>query len=213
MSIHEQLPWSERFSERFHIFALGETFDVDRFLATSKLDPDYVWRHKGNGPTNGLELLLGDAQAIPLTEQEEIAAAYLKAHRADLRALAQFPGVEALNLGLVYRLPLGATGCAPGPPRKLMLHALDAGVTPHYYVTLEGRQVESQPIVRKHPKGKTLTFERWGGTPLWKAIDNAIVDLVQTGGLVEDTYHEFIVERLCVAVGRRKKAIVAQLDR
>ncbi|MGO9775565.1 MAG: hypothetical protein ACLQGT_08875 [Terracidiphilus sp.] len=210
---HKQLPWPDRFEERFHIFALGEAFDVDSFLATSKLHPDYVWRRKGNGPTNGLELLLGDAEVIHLPEQEEVAVAYLKAHRDELRALAEFPGVEALNLGLVYRLPLGATGCAPGPPRNLMLHALDTGVTPHYYVTLEGRQVESQPIVRKLPKGKTLIFERWGGTPLWKAIDNAIVDLVQTGGLVEDTHHEFIVERLCVAVGRRKKAIIAQLDR
>jgi hypothetical protein len=111
MSSHQkQLPWPNRFSERFHILALGENFDVDTFLATSKLRPDYVWRHHGNGPTNGLELLPGDGQAISLAQQEEIAINYLEVHRDDLLALAQFPGLEALNLGLVYYCPINATG-------------------------------------------------------------------------------------------------------
>jgi hypothetical protein len=132
----ENLPWPERFSERFHIFALGETFDVDAFLATSKLHPDYVWRRKGNGPTNGLEFLLGDGQTIPLRRQEEIAIAFLEANRDELQALAQFPGLEALNLGLVYYCQPSATGFCVGPSSKLMYHALDTGVRPFYYGTL-----------------------------------------------------------------------------
>jgi hypothetical protein len=213
MSLQKDLPWPERFSEQFHIFALGEAFDVDGFLATSKLRPDYVWRRKGNGPTNGLELLLGDAQTLRLHEQEEIAVAYLKVHRDELRALAQFPGVEALNLGLAYRIALTTVGCVLGPPPKLMLHSLDAGVTPNYYVTLEGRQIESRPVIRRFPKGLKRTFEHWEDTLLWKAIGKAVADLVRSGDLVEDTYHEFVLERICSAVHRRRKAIAAQLGR
>jgi len=56
-SLEEQFPWPDNLSERFHIFALGETFDVDTYLATSTLKPDFVWRRKGNGPTNGIEAI------------------------------------------------------------------------------------------------------------------------------------------------------------
>lgn len=132
-------PWPERFSERFHIYALGESFDVDAFLARSSLRPSFVWRRMGNGPTNGLELLLGDARTTRIPEQEKIAIEYLRAHREELRSLADFPGVEALILGFVYRISPPATGICVGPSRELMLYALDAGVRPNFYVTLPDR--------------------------------------------------------------------------
>jgi hypothetical protein len=212
MDNQEQQPWPDSFSQRFHIFALGEAFDVDAFLAGSTLRPDFVWRRMGNGPSNGLELLLGNAHAVSLRNQEELAVAYLKANRDELRALAAFPGVEALNLGLAYRLPLNATGCCPGPPAELMFHALDTGVSPRYYVTLEGRQVEDHPIIRRLPKDTSYNLDRWEGTPLWRSVDKAIADLVRSGKMLEDTYHEFIVEGICDAIRRRKKAIVSQFS-
>lgn len=135
----ENQSWPDKFSERFHIFALGETFDVDAFLARSSLDPDFVWRRAGNGPTNGLEILLGDADKATLREQERIAVNYLREHRDELRALASFPGVEALNLGLVYRVGPNALGFCLGPSRALMISALDSGVSPNYYGTILGR--------------------------------------------------------------------------
>jgi hypothetical protein len=131
--------WPNSFSERFHIFALGETFDVDAFLARSSLRPDFVWRQMGNGPTNGLEILLGDVDRTTLQQQEEIAVNYLSAHRDELRCLASFPGVEALNLGLVYRVGPNQLGVCLGPSRALMISALDSGVRPNYYVTITGR--------------------------------------------------------------------------
>jgi hypothetical protein len=212
MNNPKQRSWPDRFEERLHIFALGESIDVDAFLVQSALRPDFVWWRMGNGPTNGLELLLSGGQAIPLREQEEIAIAYLMANRDELRVLAKFPGVEALNLGLAFRLPLNAIGCAPGPPAKLMFHALDAGVTPLYYVTLEGRQVPRSPCIRRLPKSSSYDLERWRGTPLWRAIEKALADEVRSGSLIEENHHEFIVESICDAVKRRKKAIVAQLD-
>lgn len=131
--------WHNRFSERFHIFALGETFDVDAFLAQSSLRPDFVWRQMGNGPTNGLEVLLGDADKITLRQQEEIAVSYLREHRDELRVLASFPGVEALNLGLIYRVAPNHLGFCLGPSRALMISALDSGVSPNYYGSIIGR--------------------------------------------------------------------------
>jgi hypothetical protein len=166
----------------------------------------------GNGPTNGLELLLSHERPIALSKQEEIAAAYLKAHRDELRVLAEFPGVEALNLGLAYRLPLNATGSALGPPSKLMFHALDTGVSLKYYVTLEGRQVDPRSKINRLPKDSLYNLEHWEGTPLWRAVEKAVAGLVRDGLLIEDTLHEFIVERICNAVKRRKKAITSQLD-
>ncbi len=213
MDNQKQQPWPDRFEERLHIFALGKSFDVDSFLVDSTLRPDFVWRRMGNGPTNGLELLLSEERAIPLHKQEEIAIAYLKANRDQLRALAEFPGVEGFNLGLVCHLQLDVIGCAPGPPAILMHYALDTGVSLRYYVTLEGRQVDPRPVVRRLPKDASYNLKRSEGTPLWRAVDNAVEDLVQSGDLIEETYHEFIVERICDAVKRRRKAIVAQLGR
>jgi hypothetical protein len=144
--MNDQRPqaWPERFSERLHIFALGESFDVDAFLARSSLRPGFIWRNMGNGPTNGLELLLDDRTNINLREQEKIAIDYLREHREELRLLATFPGVEALNLGLVYRVTPNVTGCCLGPSRVLMIHALDSGVSPNYYVTVMRHTDEAQ---------------------------------------------------------------------
>ncbi|HEV2324989.1 MAG TPA: hypothetical protein VGS10_13650 [Terracidiphilus sp.] len=143
MSSQKRQPWPERFTERFHIFALGEKFDVDAFLSQSTLRSTCVWRQMGNGPTNGLELLLGDAQSLRLPEQEKIAIDYLKEHREELRALGNFPGVEALNLGFQYRAPSRAIGVCVGPSKGLMFHALEAGVRVNYYITLPRHRADS----------------------------------------------------------------------
>lgn len=146
MNSQRRQAWPDRFSERFHIFALGEAFDVDAFLAQSVLRPDFVWRQMGNGPTNGLELLLGDAEIRKLPEQEKIATEYLREHREELNALAHFPGVEAVNLGLVYRVPPNATGFCVGPSRALMFNALESGVSPKYYVTILGQGLQGMEL-------------------------------------------------------------------
>jgi len=131
-------PWPQRFDERLHIFAHGETFDVDAFLAASTLRPDYVWRRE-RPLTSGIELLIGDGRKIPPSEQEELAMAYLKAHQQELKDLRCFPGVETLILGLVYICPVDSTGIAVTPWSQLVLQADDLGIVPTYYVTIDGR--------------------------------------------------------------------------
>lgn len=209
MNTEEQLP--EPFSERFHIFAVGKDFDVDAFLARSMLDPDYIWRPHGGRHSSGLEVLLG-RQRLPVIQQEEIAINYLKAKRDELRSLARFPGVEAVNLGLPYYIPLHASGYCLGPPAELTYRALEAEVTPLYYCTLQSGQSKSllDRGVRRFPKGQVNPFARMAGTPLWRAVDEAISALVRDRDLVEVTHHERIVSRVWTAINRRHKVIAAR---
>lgn len=132
------MQWPQRFAERLHILAHGETLDVDAFLASSTLRPDFVWRRK-TPATSGVEFFLGDGRAINLRDQENIAITYLRAHRDELRAIAAFPGLDAFILGLVYiaKLEEGVTGVALDWPSELMRSALDVGVRPIHYVTYE----------------------------------------------------------------------------
>lgn len=130
--------WPDRFSERFHIFAHGETYDVDAFLASSTLHSDFVW-HRGPHSTSGIEIFLGDGRKIRLVDQTEIAMAYLQTHRDELKALARFPGVDAFILGLVWICKPTTTGFCLGPSFQLMQHGLDIGIRPRYYGTIDGR--------------------------------------------------------------------------
>jgi len=131
-------PWPQRFDERLHIFAHGETFDVDAFLADSTLHPDYVWRREPPN-TSGIEFLLGDGRAIRPAAQEELAMSYLASHRQELKKLRCFPGVEYLILGLVRICPVEATGIAVTPSVKLLQQADELGIVSTYYVTIDGR--------------------------------------------------------------------------
>ena len=131
-------PWPQRFEERLHIFAHGETFDVDAFLENSRLHPDYVWRREPP-ETSGIELLLGDGRTMPPAAQEEFAMSYLASHQQELRNLRGFPGVEYLTLGLVRICPMEATGIAVTPSVKLLQQADELGIDLTYYVTIDGR--------------------------------------------------------------------------
>jgi hypothetical protein len=131
-------PFPDRFSERFHIFAHGDKFDVDAFMAASKFRPDYVWR-RGPRETSGIELFLGDGREIRLVDQEDIAIAYLKKNKDELKALAEFPGVDTLILGLVWICKPENTGFCVGPSAELMRHALEIGIQPVYYGTIDER--------------------------------------------------------------------------
>jgi hypothetical protein len=131
-------PWPERFSERLHIFAHGEAFDVDAYLAASKLRPHYVWRRK-SPLTSGIELMLGDRRKIRPADQEQLAAAFLKAHQQEPMELRGIAGVESLILGLVYICSVEATGIAVSPSPQLIRQADEIGIVPIYYVTIDGR--------------------------------------------------------------------------
>jgi hypothetical protein len=89
-----------------------------------------------------IELFLGDGPEIRLVDQESIAIEYLQKHRDELKALAQFPGVDTLILGLVWICKPEHMGFCVGPPTELMRHALDIGILPLYYVTVDKRETD-----------------------------------------------------------------------
>ncbi len=76
--------------------------------------------------------------AVPFLEQRGIAIAYLKAHREELRALAQTPGVDTFILGFQYDIDFddNIAGFCLGPSPRLMWHCLDVGCVPTYYVNI-----------------------------------------------------------------------------
>ena len=63
------------------------------------------------------------------------------------------------------------------------------------------------------PKGHVHPYVRWQGTPLWRAIETGIADLVGNQDLIEKTHREYIVGYICKIVDRRKTSISAQLRR
>jgi hypothetical protein len=96
----------------------------------------------------GVEFFLGDGRAIPLRDQDDIAINYLKAHRNDLRGIAEYPGVDTFILGLPYIAKLNASvmGAALSWPRELMLTAVDIGICPTYYITYDRpSELEREP--------------------------------------------------------------------
>lgn len=127
----------------FGIFAHGESFDPDAFLAATTLRFDEVWhrgdRRPGHPASNGVRKVLGDGLTIPLHEQERIATDYIVANRDGLKALAQAPGVTTFILGLQYHIVLdeSTVGFCMGPSAGLMSRALDIGIEPTFYVTLD----------------------------------------------------------------------------
>jgi hypothetical protein len=132
----------------FHVIAHGEAFDVDAFLATTTLRPDYVGRRGDQrrsacfeSPTSGIEFDLGDGLSISLWEQERIAIAWLQEYRDELRALGHFPGARVFILSLQYAFKLdpGTIGFWVDPCPPLMRHCLDIGIDLTYHVRLDRR--------------------------------------------------------------------------
>lgn len=131
---------------QFRIFAHGEDFDPDAYLASTQLQFDLVWRKGENGndhpKSNGIAKVLGDGHQVLFFDQEVIAIEYLSANSDALKVLAQYPGVTTFKLGLHYNLVLGPTtrGFCMGPSAELMWHALDIGIDVNFYVELDRSQ-------------------------------------------------------------------------
>jgi len=127
----------------FELFAHGESFDVDAYVASSPLRFDLVW-HGGDGcyQTSGVSITLGDGATIGVFEQERLAREFLCTNREVLRELGSYPGVETFILGLHYQAELtgGTSGFCLGPPPGLMSHCLDIGIRPVYYVVVDRKQ-------------------------------------------------------------------------
>ena len=128
----------------FQIFALGDAFDPDAYLASAPLKFDGLWRKGESGrnhpKSSGVFKTLGDGLTIPLLEQELIAIEYLKENREALKALARHPQVTHFSLGLHYKVPgANVLGFCMGPSTRLMQLCVDINISPTYYVTLDRR--------------------------------------------------------------------------
>jgi hypothetical protein len=66
--------------------------------------------------------------------------------------------------------------------------------------------------IQRVPKGQKHPYEAFERSPLWRAIDRALIDLVGNGDLRENEYHEYIVGYLCKSIERKKRSIVGHLQ-
>jgi hypothetical protein len=73
------------------------------------------------------------------------------------------------------------------------------------------KTVKSRESVQHVPRGQPHPYLAWERTPLWRAVEKAVADLVKNQDLVENEYREYIVGYICKIVDRRKKGIAAQL--
>lgn len=139
---------------QFGIFAHGESFDPDAYIASSSLKFDGLWRKgeiSADHPTSsGVYKELGDGLDIPLWQQERLAIEYLTTNRELLKDLAQHPAITTFIIGLQYRLESnsGIVGFSFGPSLVLMRHCLDIGIEPTYYVWIDRAQTEGQTLAR-----------------------------------------------------------------
>ncbi len=137
----------------FRLFAHGEHFDPDAFLASRPLVFDGVW-HKGEQchdqpKTSGVYKVLGNGHELSLSEQETIAVAYLSANRKALKTLAQVRDVTTFILGLHYnhRISPQTVGFCMGLSEELMWHCLDIGISPTIYVSVNrGREQDNEVV-------------------------------------------------------------------
>jgi len=70
------------------------------------------------------------------------------------------------------------------------------------------RRVTNDETTQRVPKGQAHPYRRWERTPLWRAVEKALSDLVKNQDLVENEYREYIVGYICKVVERRKKAVM-----
>jgi hypothetical protein len=127
----------------FELFAHGVLFDPREYLASTKIIFDRVWNKGEDGyghpKSSGVAKVLGDGISLTVFEQERIAIEYLIDNYQELKALSKFPGVTTFVLGLQYHVEVdeGLMGFCMGPSHRLMKCALEIGIDPTYYVTLD----------------------------------------------------------------------------
>jgi hypothetical protein len=108
----------------------------------------------------------------------------------DISRLRSRPGSE--RYGLITTVCRGRT---------------DKTLCEHGWSVPRGNMAKSSSL----PKGHVHPYSRWEGTPLWKAIEKSIADLVVNQDLIEKEHREYIVGYICKIVDRRRTTIVAQL--
>jgi hypothetical protein len=131
------------------LFALGEKFDVDAYLANAPLQFNEVWRVGdyvcGGGviQSNGVEIYLDEGNRT-LVQQDRIAVEFISTHREALRELGAFSGVEAFILGLYLNIPAGFWGTVASLSFELTRYSLDLGIELKLYIDREWDEFNSK---------------------------------------------------------------------
>jgi hypothetical protein len=67
------------------------------------------------------------------------------------------------------------------------------------------RTARNDETIQGGSEGPNPSPRTWEGTPLWRAVEKAVADLVQNRDLVEDEYREYVVGYICKIIERRRQ--------
>lgn len=93
----------------FRLYAVGEFFDVDRYLSQYSINYNCIWR-KGEGSytNSGFAKYLGNEFKLDICEQETIAIRYIRQNQDALKAAVEWKNVEAVILGISPEIQIGS---------------------------------------------------------------------------------------------------------
>ncbi len=97
----------------FRLHAVGEFFDVDRYLSQYSIDYNSIW-HSGKNlyTSSGFVKYLGNEFKLDIYEQETIAIKYLQQNRDALKAVVEWENVEAVILDISPELRIDSNTCS-----------------------------------------------------------------------------------------------------
>ena len=127
----------------------GKEFDVERFLAESKLTPFKSWKigetHGRGNKThefNGFTLIASNADFSEVEKQLAESALFLNEHRDALTLLAKFAGVEfaILDFGIHFGSDLACSSIVFPPELAKAAGLLNVGLEATFYLVDEKPQ-------------------------------------------------------------------------
>jgi hypothetical protein len=143
----------EQRREFLAFYASGPCFRVNRFLASTPLAFDRVWRVDQRRAHSGVGHTFGDPARLSLAEQCVLATQYLRENHDALRALAQRDDVENLDLMLCAVLEVSPSTVVAGLsfPRELVRLAGALGLRLSLNVA---------PVIRRLGQGRRMRSAR-----------------------------------------------------
>lgn len=131
----------------FRLHAVGDLFDVDRYLSEYKIDFDSIWHRGKIYSHSGFVKYLGSELEFNLEEQESIAIEYMEKNKDALKALVKWPNVEAVILGISPKILVDTSTvgfCVSFSPSTIAI-AAEIGLELAFYVEIAISLVDPVP--------------------------------------------------------------------
>ena len=93
---------------RFKFYAIGDGFDVNRYLSKYKIDYSCIW-DRDKYQYSGLVKYLGNEYMLDIYEQEKIAYKYMRINKNALKAIVKWESIDIAILCLSSELKIDSS--------------------------------------------------------------------------------------------------------